>query len=172
MTDTARPIIRPVLETDAAALAVLSGRLAESDPYLVVSGFDPASGAMLTRPPSTDIAATGPSEIFVAEIGAEFAGFAICRRHPPPERDTILQLDLGVDTAYRRRGVATALVQHAVEWARETGIHRIQLSVVAENEPAILLYKKHGFVIEGTLKKGFRLAGDFHDVHVMATFLT
>jgi RimJ/RimL family protein N-acetyltransferase len=165
------PVVRAAREPDAAPLAALGARLAENDPYLVVSGFDPATGAALIRAAIADGAAAGSSEIFVAEIHGELGGFAMCRRHPRPQRDTILQLDLGVDTAYRRRGVGSALVRHTIDWARETGIHRIQLSVVAENGPAVSLYKKHGFVIEGTLQKGFRLEGDFHDVHVMARLL-
>ena len=165
------PIIRTAVEADANSLVVLGARLAENDPFLVVTGFDPVTGAALVRSAVADGAESGSSEIFVAEIDNKLAGFAICRRHPPPERNTILQLDLGVDDRYRRRGFGSALVLHTIDWARNSDIHRIQLAVVAENGAALSLYEKHGFVTEGTLRRGFRLGGNFHDVHVMARLL-
>ncbi|MEL0011832.1 MAG: GNAT family N-acetyltransferase [Alphaproteobacteria bacterium] len=150
---------------------MLGARLAENDPFLVVTGFDPVTGAALIRSAVADAAESGSSEIFVAEIDNELAGFAICRRHPPPERNTILQLDLGVDDRYRRRGFGSALVLHTIDWARNSDIHRIQLAVVAENAAALSLYEKHSFVTEGTLRRGFRLGSNFHDVLVMARLL-
>jgi ribosomal protein S18 acetylase RimI-like enzyme len=165
------PIIRAAVEADANSLVVLGARLAENDPFLVVTGFDPVTGAALIRSAVADAAESGSSEIFVAEIDNELAGFAICRRHPPPERNTILQLDLGVDDRYRRRGFGSALVLHTIDWARNSDIHRIQLAVVAENAAALSLYEKHSFVTEGTLRRGFRLGSNFHDVLVMARLL-
>ncbi len=165
------PMIRTAVEADANSLVVLGARLAEHDPFLVVTGFDPVTGAALIRSAVEKNRESASSEIFVAEINNELAGFAICRRHPPPERNTILQLDLGVDAHYRRRGFGSALVQHTIDWARETDIHRIQLAVVAQNEAAVSLYEKHGFVTEGTLRRGFRLGSNFHDVYVMARLL-
>lgn len=165
------PIIRAAVEADANSLVVLGARLAENDPFLVVTGFDPVTGTALIRSAVADGAESGSSEIFVAEIENQLAGFAICRRHPAPERNTILQLDLGVDDRYRRRGFGSALVLHTIDWARNSDIHRIQLAVVAENRAALSLYEKHGFVTEGILRRGFRLASNFHDVHVMARLL-
>lgn len=169
------PIIRAAVEADANSLVVLGARLAENDHFLVVTGFDPVTGTALIRSAVADGAESGSSEIFseifVAEIENQLAGFAICRRHPAPERNTILQLDLGVDDRYRRRGFGSALVLHTIDWARNSDIHRIQLAVVAENGAALSLYEKHGFVTEGTLRRGFRLGGNFHDVHVMARLL-
>jgi len=166
-----RPIIRTAVESDANSLVVLGARLAENDPFLVVTGFDPVTGAALIRSAVTDGAESGSSEIFVAEIDNELAGFAICRRHPPPERHTILQLDLGVDDHYRRRGFGSALVLHTIDWARNSDIHRIQLAVVAENGAALSLYEKHGFVPEGTLRRGLKLGSKFHDVYILARLL-
>tara|TARA_R110000868_G_scaffold46376_8_gene153247 strand:- start:16225 stop:16743 length:519 start_codon:yes stop_codon:yes gene_type:complete len=171
MTDTDRPIVRAALESDAASLAILGERLAESDPYLVVSGFDPVTGVTLLKGSTGAAAQAQTSQIFVAEHDGELAGLAICRCHPPPERDTVLQLDLGVDSRYRRHGLGSALIRHSLFWAQEVGLHRVQLAVVAENKAAIAVYEKHGFEIEGTLRKGFRLAGQLHDVHVMARLL-
>lgn len=166
-----KAIVRTAVTADAVSLAEFGQRLAKNDPYLVVTGFDPITGATLLMASIANAEQNQSSEIFVAEHNGDLVGLALCRCHPPPERNTILQLDLGVDSRHRRRGLGSALVHRAVDWARETGVHRIQLSVVADNRPAIALYEKHGFEIEGTLRKGFRLEEKLHDVLVMARLL-
>jgi ribosomal protein S18 acetylase RimI-like enzyme len=165
------PTIRGAIEPDTTKLMALLSRLSRDEPYLVVSGVDEVTGVPLGSDTVSADEQRASSEIFVAEVDKELAGIAICRCHPAPERNTILQLDMGVDAAYRRRGLGDALTCHVVEWARETDIHRIQLAVVAENRAALSLYEKHGFVTEGILRRGFRLASNFHDVHVMARLL-
>ena len=165
------PLVRPAVETDAGALIALGERLAKGDPYLVVSGFDPVTGVALVKAAIREASGPPLSRIFVTEIGGELAGFAMCRCHPPPERDTIMQLDLGVESRHRRRGLGEALVSHAIRWAREAGVHRIQLAVVTDNTAAVSLYEKLGFSIEGTLQQAVRLEMRLHDVHVMAKLL-
>jgi RimJ/RimL family protein N-acetyltransferase len=50
---------------------------------------------------------------------------------------------------WRGRGVGTAFVAAAVEWARARGLHKLTLSVFPHNDAAIALYRKFGFVEEG-----------------------
>ncbi|ALK95028.1 hypothetical protein AB595_26235 [Massilia sp. WF1] len=45
----------------------------------------------------------------------------------------------------RGRGVAAALLDEAVAWARTIGAHTVQLGVVCDNQPAIQLYVRKGF---------------------------
>lgn len=52
----------------------------------------------------------------------------------------------------RRRGVADALVDGVVGWARTRDASRIELEVFADNAPAIALYVRHGFVDQGFVK--------------------
>ncbi len=53
--------------------------------------------------------------------------------------------DLIVDPAYRGRGIAEKLVNHAVEAARENDLARIELSALNDNQSARRLYEKLGF---------------------------
>ena len=57
-----------------------------------------------------------------------------------------------VSPAYRRRGAADALVADTVARSRDMGIALLMLEVRAGNEPAIALYRKHGFVEVGRRK--------------------
>ena len=47
--------------------------------------------------------------------------------------------------AYRRRGVASALLRRAAELARERGAHRLQLETDTDNVEARRLYERLGF---------------------------
>jgi len=62
----------------------------------------------------------------------------------------ILLEDLFVRTEYRGQGVATALLQHAVGFARSIGAVQITLFTDATNQRAIRLYQKQGFAKSGT----------------------
>ena len=50
----------------------------------------------------------------------------------------------------------------------ELPLERIALTVVAYNKRAFALYKKLGFVHEGTLRNAYRHRGTLHNIHVMA----
>lgn len=50
-----------------------------------------------------------------------------------------------VDPAHRRRGIGSALMQQAEDWARSQGYPRIGLQVFTTNQPALQLYQKLGY---------------------------
>ena len=50
---------------------------------------------------------------------------------------------------------------------RTLNLNRIQLHVYTENTPALKVYKKCGFIIEGTLRQAMYRAGNYYDFYVM-----
>jgi ribosomal protein S18 acetylase RimI-like enzyme len=82
--------------------------------------------------------------------------------------------DIGMMVAaeWRGRGVGTALVAAAVEWARERGLHKLALGVFPHNAAAISLYRKFGFVEERRRSKHIRRAsGELWDLIDMGLLL-
>lgn len=78
------------------------------------------------------------------------------------------ELGMLVDREWRGRGVGSALIQSAVAWAREHGLHKLSLEVFAHNAAAIALYRKCGFVAEGRRVKHYRRAsGELWDCLIM-----
>ena len=61
---------------------------------------------------------------------------------------------LAVDPAFRRKGVANALLRHVLSDARASGATSATLEVRAENTPARALYDKFGFQTEA-VRKGY-----------------
>ncbi len=60
--------------------------------------------------------------------------------------------NLGVVAAYRRRGLAKALLVQAMHGFRTAGVERVYLEVTAENLPAIRLYEQLGFGVEKVMQ--------------------
>src|SRR4051812_33719543 len=58
--------------------------------------------------------------------------------------------------------------RYAIDRAWNSALERIELEVVASNEPAVGLYRKMGFVTEGVKRHGRKLDGVYDDIIVMA----
>jgi putative acetyltransferase len=69
---------------------------------------------------------------------------------------------------FRGHGVGSALVERAIEIARERQAYKITLQVWPHNEAAIRLYEKFGFEREGYLRSHWpRQNGEIWDTIVM-----
>ena len=77
-------------------------------------------------------------------------------------------LGMGILAEHRGRGIGEALMRSALEQARTRGLTRIELTVRADNERAIALYRKIGFLDEGVKRKAIRVDGRYIDVVCMA----
>lgn len=58
---------------------------------------------------------------------------------------------LFVEPQHRRRGLATALLQHGHRWAQQRGDRQVALQVLSSNEPALKLYQKLGYTPDSVL---------------------
>jgi mycothiol synthase len=85
-----------------------------------------------------------PEHWFVVESGADIAAIALCR--VPETEPELGWVDiLGVVPAYRRRGLAIALLQHVFRHFAALGLRQVALSVDAENPTgAVRLYERAG----------------------------
>ena len=90
-------------------------------------------------------------EIAVAEKDGTICGFAVLHHiHRPEnpfmkERDFLDIDEFCVDEAFRRQGVATALVAYIRSFAKERGFRRIELNMWEFNQSAFAFYEAAGF---------------------------
>lgn len=76
---------------------------------------------------------------------------------------------IAVRDDWQGKGVGTELMKACVDLADKwLGLTRLDLRVYADNEPAISLYKKFGFEIEGTHRRFAFRDGEYVDALVMA----
>ncbi len=85
---------------------------------------------------------TSMSAVFAAFPGKDPIGYAALVEQPA---SAVWVTDLVVAPAWRRRGVASALLDSAREWAEQHGGRRLFLEMQSKNQAGIRLAQKHGF---------------------------
>ena len=160
-------VVRRALPGDAAALVEL-GREVSSEPerWLITEGGwrsvgDERRYLRATRR-SPDAA------VFVAETDGHIVGRLSLARDTHPASPHVADLGLMVAESHRRRGIGRALLQRAVEWAKEAEIEKLELHVFPHNEPAIRLYEEFGFEREGLRRAHYRRGAEVVDAVLMA----
>ncbi len=104
----------------------------------------------------------------VATSGGRIVGQAGFQRFDG-RRAHAASLGMAVRDDVHGRGVGTALLAALIEAAeRWHGIHRLELTVLTDNAPAIALYSRFGFVHEGTQRAAVLCDGVLVDTHSMA----
>jgi putative acetyltransferase len=106
----------------------------------------------------------------VALVGDEIVGNLGLSTEPGrPRRKHAGGLGMAVRDDFQGQGVGTALMQAAIDLADNwLNLQRLELTVFVDNEPAVRLYKKCGFEVEGTLRRHSFRAGQYKDVYYMA----
>jgi len=99
--------------------------------------------------------------VFVAERAGEVLGYAYAALEPQSWKELRDPAgfihDVVVDESSRRVGVATALIDGALEWLRARGAPRVMLSTAEQNDEAKRLFTRLGFrrtMIEMTRELG------------------
>jgi putative acetyltransferase len=86
-----------------------------------------------------------------------------------PRRIHCADLGMSVRTEWQGRGVGSALMSAVLDVADNWWqVKRVTLEVFADNVPAIALYRRFGFEVEGTLVKDAFRNGQYCDTLTMA----
>ena len=74
---------------------------------------------------------------------------------------------------HRGKGAGTYAIREALEHAfSDLNLHRVYLTVLQNNSPAISLYKKFGFIEEGLCRESVYKEGEYKNVISMACLRT
>ena len=149
--------VRPASVADARPMAELFAAVAEE------------RSGIATEPPVDVDARTVQFTASVGESMVAVAGDRVIGMiHVEASRHGFGEFGMLVDRGWRGRGVGSALIQAAITWARDHGLHKLSLEVFAHNAAGIALYRKCGFVEEGHRVKHYRRAnGELWDALVM-----
>lgn len=96
--------------------------------------------------------------ILVSEQAGKVAGFATFGpfRDWPAYKYSI-EHSIYVDKGYRKKGIASSLMNEIIAIAREREYKMMVAGIDAENEKSIVMHEKFGFVHAGTIKNiGFK----------------
>lgn len=108
----------------------------------------------------------------VATDGDAVVGWCDMSPRDNPLNAHIGTLGMGLVPAYRSLGLGKAMLTLALEQARERKLERIQLSVLHDNDAAIGLYTRLGFVVEGRRHREWKHEGVYRDSVLMALDVT
>ena len=116
-----------------------------------------------------------PARLFLDELDREWAHIDVVRILPSqPEpvwlvvafcnywmvRDEIHLLNLATRPEWRRRGMATRLMDHLLAFARKHQCRFVTLEVRTSNHPAQVLYRRYGFAEVGVRPKYYADCGE------------
>jgi RimJ/RimL family protein N-acetyltransferase len=160
-------IVRRARPGDAAALVALADEIgAEPEGWLVAENSWRSVGEerrylrTITRYPH--------AAVFVAESDGRAVARLSLARDPHPASSHVADLGLMVAASHRRQGIGRALLDTAFEWARASGVRKLELHVFPHNTPALALYEGLGFVREGVRKGHYQRGGRELDAILMA----
>jgi ribosomal protein S18 acetylase RimI-like enzyme len=118
-------------------------------------------GGAFPREPPADVATFRQAWIdkkdfvLVARSGARVAGSYTLGPNYPGIASKIANAGYMVHPAFRRRGVASALVEHSLGEARRRGFEAMMFNLVRESNPACSIYERAGFEVTGRVPKAF-----------------
>jgi len=157
---TSEPVeIRPAEERDRGPLTLLFAAVAEErDGIAAEPPIDVAKRAASWDMDHTLVAVAADEVVGVIFVLESSFGFG--------------EIGMMVAAGWRGRGVGSALVAAAIDWARARDLHKLTLGVFPQNEAAIALYRKFGFVEEGRFSRHIRRAnGELWDLIEMGLLL-
>jgi RimJ/RimL family protein N-acetyltransferase len=108
-----------------------------------------------------------------AEVVGEIVGFLSFENNPQKRLRHRGAFGVSVAKPWRGQGLGTALVQTLIDWAEaDPLVEKIGLAVYANNENAIRLYEKLGFLVEGRRPREMKIAdGQYVDDLLMYRFV-
>jgi RimJ/RimL family protein N-acetyltransferase len=159
--------VRRALPGDAAELVALAEAVGREEGRWILAS-DRWRSLADERRYLKSVQRNADAAVFVAEEDGHVVGRLSLARDPHPASRHVADLGLMVDAGYRRRGIGRILLEEAVEWARDSGIRKLELHVFPWNEPALRLYESFGFRREGYRERHYARDGELLDAILMA----
>lgn len=161
-------ILRAARPTDARAIATLFAAVR-------------LEGRFLITPPSVP---SDPSEAFflgelirgdrnlalVAEADGTVVGNVLITVENSVISGHVGTLAICIAADWRDVGIGSVLVAAAQSWATERDLRKVALGVFPDNERAIAVYERTGFVHEGLRRMQYRSGDEYRDEVLMAWF--
>lgn len=142
-------IVRRATERDAEAIAQVIAIVAEEG----MLGAEPPVDVTERAASIRELMASGDrGAVFVLEEDGAVVGHLLARE----STRGVLRLAMAVLPAMRGRGGGRMLLERLAEHGREVAAHKLELEAWVENAPAIALYSRNGFELEGIRREHYR----------------
>ena len=164
--------IRILTSADAPAFRALRLRALQEHPEAFTSSFEEDARKPLSATEQR-IAGESGNVFWGAFADGEIRGIIGLTRDPRAKaQHTADIVAMYVAPELGRRGLARALLQAAIDYARSEGrLEQLVLTVTRTNEAAAKLYKSAGFVTFGLEPRAIKVDGAYFDKEHMVLFL-
>jgi RimJ/RimL family protein N-acetyltransferase len=163
--------IREVEETDAEALLALHRGLDQETAFMLFEPGERSADGGAERERIRDVRSRVNQTLLVADAGDRLVGYIAVLGGPLRRNRHSAHVMIGVLEAFSGQGIGGALLDAAIRWASNAGLHRLELTVMAHNYRAIRLYDRKGFLREGIRSRSLRVREAWVDEIFMARLL-
>ena len=163
--------IRLAQRSDYLALRALLHHLDRETPYLDFAPGERSSEAFKLQQRIIADPSGMTGAIFLALMNGDAIGFLQAQIYPLQRLRHTLIIEIGVRQQFVGNGVGKRLFAAVEQWARERHAHRLELTVAADNERAIALYRRCGFTLEGKRRDALMHDGAYMDEYLMGKLL-
>ena len=158
-------LIRPIKIEDAADMNRMRVMHGVMENILGMASERPSDTEAFIR------ALSHNDHLLVAEVDGVVVGCAGLNVSSKPRTRHTGSFGIMIHADYQKQGIGkalmTAILDIADNWLK---LKRVELSVFVENETAVALYRKMGFVVEGTKKFAAVRNGVYADEYMMARY--
>lgn len=166
--DGRRWTLRPGRPTDGRALARLFADVRREGRWLITtpgSISEPSEAFWIS-----EMIRAAEHLVLVAEADGDIIGNLLISVDRGVATEHLGVLSITIAESWRDAGIGTEMVTGAQRWAAERGLRKISLGVFPDNERAIAVYEKQGFVREGLRRQQYRSGETYRDEVLMAWF--
>lgn len=165
--------IRPADKGDVESLVIFGIETFKNDRFFLFSGTEIS---VFMNPEAQEqrlglLAENGGLRLIAVDKESIIADVNI-QGYPQMRRKHVRRIGMSVLPPYQGLGAGTAMLEWTIQWAEENEVEKLELGVYASNPKAINLYRKMGFVVEGTEKKACKFEdGHYEDCIMMARWI-
>ena len=166
--------IREITPDDAEKLFEMMCLLDEETEFMM---YEPGERRERTKDTSRlraviEDAVSGSDLLLVSvDDGDEITGYIWAQRGKQNRVRHTAYIVVGIRRAYRGQGIGTAFFYMLDEWAKKSGVIRLELTVECDNAAAKRLYEKFGFEVEGVRARSMKVDGRYVDEYYMGKII-
>lgn len=160
--------LRPGRPTDGRALARLFADVRKEGRWLITTPgavSEPSEAFWIS-----EMIRAAEHLVLVAEADGDVIGNVLVSVDRGIATEHVGVLSITIADGWRDVGIGSEMVAAAQGWAHQRGLRKLALGVFPDNERAIAVYTKRGFVHEGLRRMQYRSGGEFRDEVLMAWF--
>lgn len=156
-------LIRTAAHGDASSLSNLQKKIeGESDFFLYGHG-ERLLSTQKTRKQIIEWNQSGHSLILLAILNGQHVGYLMIEGYKAHRASHRATLRIGVKKESQHKGIGSLLLKKAEAWASEKGIHRLEVTVLETNSPALTFLHEHGYESEGIRRKALVIQQTAYD---------